>query len=190
MGLKFVRVIVSVGMCFAVVYWASFISTRRSFRRFVSSAGFPGGYCAAFEVSRPGRGCNRRLALIRGGTQFRVRTSLLDMLVLCSNGAGVAFLMVCIFLRRRTSIDAAVAAIVAYAVYRGVFDPRVIGVANDRVVYAIYGCIVVKPIIFPAAAFVAVTTVTEPVIYAAIISDVRAPITFMEKEHAAAPTPE
>src|ERR1700690_721847 len=117
MGLNFARVIISVGMSFAAVWWTIFISSRRVFRGFVRSPSFLGRYCAALEVSWPGRGCNRGLALICGGTQFRVRTSFLDMLILCSNGCGMAFLIVGIFLGRGTRIDAAVAAIVANAVY-------------------------------------------------------------------------
>ena len=60
------------------------------------------------------------------------------MLVLCRNGTGVAFLIVCFFLRRRPLIDPAIAAIVADAVSRVVFDPAVIGVMDILVVYAIY----------------------------------------------------
>src|SRR6202142_924103 len=113
MGLNFARVIISVGMSFAAVLGAVFISRRRVFRGFVRSPSFLGRYCAALEVSWPGRGCNRGLALICGGTQFRARTSFLDMLILCSNGCGMAFLTVGIFLDRGTHIDAPVAAIVS-----------------------------------------------------------------------------
>ena len=111
------------------------------------------------------------------------------MLVLCSNGADVAFLIVCIFLRRWTGIDAAVSAIVADVVYGGVFDPSVIGVVNVHVAYAIHRSVVVELVVFPAAPFVPVTTISEPVIDPSIKTDVRAPITFMEEKRVVTPTP-
>ena len=111
------------------------------------------------------------------------------MLVLRRNRTGVAFLIVGFFLRRRPLIDAAIAAIVADAVSRVVFDPGVIGVVDVLVVYAIYRGVVIKMIVFPAAAFVAATAVPVSVIDPAIIPNVRAPITLMEEVRAAAPTP-
>ena len=111
------------------------------------------------------------------------------MLVLCRNRAGVAFLIVCLFLRRWPLVDATIAAIVAGAVSRVVFDPGVIGVVDVLVAYAVHRSVVIKMIVFPAATFISVTTVSEPVIDPAIISNVRAPITFMEKERTATPTP-
>ena len=111
------------------------------------------------------------------------------MLVLCRNRAAVAFLIVCFFLRRWPLVDATAAAIVADAVSRVVFNPGVIGVMDVLVVDAIDRGVVIKMIVFPAATFIAVTTVSEPVIDPAIISNVRAPITFMEKERTVAPTP-
>jgi len=179
-GLNFARM----GVC-----WTSLICCRRSFGSFVRRTGFPGRYCAALKVSGLGRGCDRRLSLIRGGSQLRVGASLLHMLVLCRNRAGMAFLIVCFFLRRWPLVDATVAAIVADAVSRVVFNSGVIGVVDVFVIYAVYRGVVIKMIVFPAATFIAVTTVSEPVIDSAIISNVRAPITFMEKERTAAPTP-
>jgi len=44
-------------------------------------------------------------------------------------------------------------------------------------------------IVFPTAALVAVTTIAEAVIDPAIISNVRAPIAFVEEEGVVAPTP-
>ena len=111
------------------------------------------------------------------------------MLVLHRNRSDVALLIVCCFLRRRPFIDSAVAAIVADAVSRVIFDPGVIGVMDILVVYVIYRCVVIKMIVFPPAAFVAVTTVAETVIDPAIISNVRPPITFMEEKCVPAPAP-
>ena len=110
--LNFVCMSVGVDTCGAVVCWTSFIRSRGPFGSFVRSTGFPGRYGAAFKVSGPGSGCDRRLALIRGSAQLRVGTSLLDMLVLCGDRAGVAFPVICLLLCRRPLIDAAVAAIV------------------------------------------------------------------------------
>ena len=66
MGLNFTGMIVGGGMCLAVVGGTSFICSRSALRSFVRSTGFPGRYRAALKVSRPGGGCDRRLALIRG----------------------------------------------------------------------------------------------------------------------------
>ena len=93
-----------------------------------------------------------------------VNTRLLYMLVLCGDGAHMAFPIVCFLLRRWPLVDAAIAAIIADAVSRVVFDPGVIGVMDVLVVYAIYRRVVVEMIVFPPAAFVAVTTVSESVI--------------------------
>jgi hypothetical protein len=102
------------------------------------------------------------------------------VLILRRNGAGVAFPIVSILLRRGTGIDAAAATVEADAASRVVFDPGVIGVMDVLVVYAIYRGVVVKMIVFPPAAFVATAAITVPVIDSTIISNVRAPITFME----------
>ena len=171
------------------VCWTSLICCRRSFRSFVRPPASLAGNCATLKVSGLGRGCDRRLSLIHGGSQLRVGTSLLHMLVLCRNRAGVAFLIVCFFLRRWPVVDATFAAIVADAVSRIVFNPGVIGVVDVLVIYAVYRGVVIKMIVLPAATFIAVTTVSESVIDPAIISNVRAPITFVEKERTAAPTP-
>jgi len=188
-GLNFVGMNVGVGTCCAVVCWTSFIQTRGPFGSFIRSAGFPGRYGAAPKVSGSGRGCNRRLALILRGAQFRVGTSLLHVLVLCGDRAGVAFPVVGLLLGRRPLIDPAVAAIVADAVSRVGFDPGVVGVADVGVVYAIDRGVVIKMIVFPAAALVAVTTIAESVTDPAIISNVRAPIAFVEEEGVVTPTP-
>src|SRR5271165_3246408 len=89
------RVLVGLNFAGMRVCWTSLICSRRVFGSFVRSAGFLGRYCAALKVSRLGRSCDRRFALIRGGAQLRIGTSLLHMLVLCRNRAGVAFLVVC-----------------------------------------------------------------------------------------------
>ena len=183
------RVLVGLNFAGMCVCWMSLICSRCVFGRFVRSAGFLGRYCAALKISGLGRSCYRRLALIRGGAQLRVGTSLLHMLVLCRNRSDMALLVVCFLLRRRPLVDTAITAIVADAVSRVVFNPSVIGVVDVLVVYAIYRGVVIKMIVFPPTAFVAVTTVAEPVIDAAIISNVRAPITFMEEECIAAPSP-
>ena len=187
--LNFVCMHVGVGTCRVVVCWTNFICGHRPFGSFVRSAGFPGRYGAAPKVSGPGRGCDRRLALIPGGAQLGVGASLLHMLVLCGDRASVAFPVVVLLLCRRPLIDAAVAAIVADAVSRVVFDPGVIGVADVGIVYAIDRSVVIKMIVFPAAAFVAATTIAESVIDPAIISNVRAPIAFVEEEGILTPTP-
>ena len=142
------RVFVRLNFAGMSVCWTSFIWSRRPFRSLVRSAGFLGRYRAALKVSGPGRGCDRRLALVCRGAQLWVGARLLHMLVLRRNGAGVPFLAVCFFLCRRPFINAAIAAIVAHAVSRVVFDPGVIGVVDVLVVYAVYRGVVIKMIVF------------------------------------------
>ena len=89
--------------------------------------------------------------MIGRGAQLRVGTSLLDMLVLGSNWTYVAFPAIAFFFSRRTHIDTAVPAIVADPVFRDVFDSCVIGIVNDRFVYVIYVCVVIKTIMIPAS---------------------------------------
>ena len=127
--------------------------------------------------------------MIGRGAQLRVGTSLLDMLVLGSNWTYVPFPAIAFFFSRRTHIDTAVPAVVADPVFRDVFDSCVTGVVNDRFVYVIYVCVVVKTIVIPAAAFVAVTPIAKSIVDAAIKSNVRAPIAFVPEEGAASPTP-
>ena len=111
------------------------------------------------------------------------------MLVLGSNWTYVAFPAIVFFFSRRTRIDTAVPAVVADSVFRDVFDSCVIGVMNHRFVHVIYVRIVVKMIMIPAAAFVAVTPIAKSIVDATIKSNVRAPIAFMPEEGAAAPAP-
>jgi len=136
-GLNFTGMRVGINTCCAVVCRTSFIPSRRPLRSLVRGAGFLCGFCVALKISRPGGGCDRRLASIRRGTQLRVGTSLLHMLVLCRNRGGVAFPVVALFLRRRPLVDSAIATVIADAVSRVVFDPAVVGVVDVAVVYAI-----------------------------------------------------
>src|SRR5580704_16245705 len=93
------------------------------------------------------------------------------------------------FFSRRPLIDTPITAVVADPVYVDVFNARVIGVVNDRLVHAIHVGVVVKMIMIPAAAFVAAPPVAKSIVDAAIKSNVRAPIAFVPQKRRAAPTP-
>jgi hypothetical protein len=123
------------------------------------------------------------------GAQFGVGTSVFHVLVLSSNGSNMMFPSIVFFFSRRTLIDTSVSAVVADPVYRNVFNPRVIGVVNDRLVHAIYVGVVVKAIVFPAAAFIAASPIAKSIIDATIKSNVPTPIAFVPQKGAAAPTP-
>lgn len=168
---------------------ASFIRRRHAFGSLVGRTGFLGRFRARLEISGFGGGGYSRFALIRGSTQFRIGSRLLDVLILYRYRAGMIFPAVRLFLCRRANVDAAVATVVTDTVCCRVFDSGVVRVVEGLVVYAIDRRVVVEVIIFPAATFVAPPTVPVAIIDAAIKSDVRAPIAFMEQERIAAPTP-
>ena len=127
--------------------------------------------------------------MIGRGAQLGVGTSLLDMLVLRRNWAHVVFPTIVLFFWRRTRIDTAVPAIVTDAGFRDVFDSRVIGVVNDCFVHMICVCVVVKAIMIPAPAFIAVTPIAKSIVDTAIKSNVRPPIAFVPEVGAATPAP-
>ena len=94
------------------------------------------------------------------------------------------------FLRPGARVDSALAAVVADPVRVVVIDHRgVINVVNVGNVHVVDGSIVEKASPVPTSALVAFAEVAESVIDAAIESDVRAPVAFMENECGAAPTP-
>src|SRR5262252_2330752 len=95
------------------------------------------------------------------------------------------------FLRGGTYIYAAVATIVADArdVCPVVDDRSVVDVVYLRDVNIVHAAVVIKVVMIPTAAFVAVSEVTESIIDAAIETDRRAPIASGKNEALAVPAP-
>src|SRR5580692_2023084 len=103
------------------------------------------------------------------------------MLSLLGDGSDVASTSGGIFLACGTGLHTTVAAVVAHAIAAVVVVYScVVNVAIARDVYVAYRLIVVKVAIVPAAAFVAVATVAIAVINAAVETDFRPPVAFVE----------
>src|ERR1700740_1326256 len=103
------------------------------------------------------------------------------MPVLRRDGGDTAIARIDFFLRGGPLVDAAIAAVVADAVFAAIDDRGVVDVVDFGDVHIVHGAVVVKVVVIPAAAFVAVAKITETVVDAAVPADVRAPITFMEE---------
>jgi len=93
------------------------------------------------------------------------------------------------FIRRRTAINAAVSAVKAHPAIVADDDPLVINVVNYRDVHIGDGAVIFETAALPASAFVAVATVAETVVHAAVESDVLAPIAFVPGIAAITPSP-
>src|SRR2546425_7002082 len=95
-----------------------------------------------------------------------------------------------LLLARRTRADATVAAVVADAVHGGAVDHGgVVNIVNGGDVHIRHRAVVEKPAAFPASAVVAVAEVSEAVVDAAVETDLRTPITFIENKSVAEPGP-
>src|SRR5260370_27311388 len=95
-----------------------------------------------------------------------------------------------LFLRCWACVHSAVPAVIAHPRHVHVVDDRgVVDVVNLRHIDIVYGPVVVKPITFPAPAFVTAARVSVAVVNPAIESDPRPPITFVKYKRTAAPAP-
>src|SRR5580700_1427618 len=104
------------------------------------------------------------------------------MLVLRGDGRNVALASGSIFLGSGASVYAAVAAVKAGAVTIGaVLNSRVVNVAVERDVHMADGLVVEEVPVVPAAAFVASARVAVAIIDAAVETDLRSPIAFVEE---------
>ena len=94
-----------------------------------------------------------------------------------------------LLLRIGASVDAALAAVVAYAVIVVHHDSPVIDVVDTRYVDVIHAAVVGEGAMIPVAAFITAARVPEAVVHAAVEADVRPPVTGVEDVGAAAPSP-
>src|SRR5579859_933593 len=158
--------------------------------RLVASAGFPcWNHSRAAEGSGTLRCGDGRPALIDGSAQFTIAARFLNVLVLGGNRGDVAFARKRFFFARRPLADAAIAAVVADAVFVAIDDGGVIDVVDFCDVHVGHGAVVIKVVALPSAAFIAVAEIAESIADAAVPTNVRAPIPFMEEKGAALPAP-
>jgi hypothetical protein len=96
-----------------------------------------------------------------------------------------------LLLRRRTPRDPAFASVVTHPIHdrRIVDDGLVIHVVNIGDVHIRHRPVVEEAIVIPSSALETITEITEPVVDAAIETDLRSPIALMKKEHTPLPAP-
>ncbi len=96
-----------------------------------------------------------------------------------------------LLLPRRTRADSTIPAVVADPIYRDVVvDHRgVVNVMNIRDVHIVHRPVIEKPAAIPASAIVAVAEISIPVIDAAVETNLRSPISLIEKISIAAISP-
>src|SRR5208282_5912338 len=142
------------------------------------------------KFSGPGGRSNGRPAVICRSPQLRISASLLDVLPLRSYGVDVPIMLGNFFLRGGPGRDAALAAVVADMVdYFAIDYGFVVNVVNVDDVDIGDGAVIEEMSAIPTAANEANAEISKAVINAAVEADVRAPETFVEKKHAAIPTP-
>src|SRR5207245_10609736 len=102
---------------FVGVRWTASI-WRASGRRLVAPSCLPCCHGAALvECSGPGSGCDGRLAVVYGGTQFLVGACFLKVLVLRPDGPDMPLASRALFFAARPRVNATVATVIADAVY-------------------------------------------------------------------------
>jgi len=111
------------------------------------------------------------------------------MLSLSGYGRNMSLVSRSLFLRRGTSVNPAVAAVVADVVDLALVHPGVVNVVDRVDVHVIHSGVVVKMPVVPASALVATTEITVAIVDPAVETYVRSPVTWIEKKPAAAPTP-
>src|SRR5215469_2093516 len=143
------------------------------------------------ELSGPASGRHRWSAMIHGGAQLSVVVSLFHVPCLCGHRCHVSLTSKLLFLPRRASVDASIAAVVAGPLDRCIVidDRGVVGVMDLRDVYAVHPSVVVKAVTVPAASFKPVAKIAITIVHAAVETHERAPVTFMKDISAFAPTP-
>src|SRR6516225_1657472 len=146
---------------------------------------------AISELSGPGSGRHRWSAMIHEGAQLSVVASLFHVTCLCGHRCHVALTSKLLFLPRRASVDASIAAVVANPIDRCIVvdDRGVVGVMDLGDVYVVHPSVVVKTVTVPAASFIPVTKIAITIVHAAVETHERAPVTFMKGISAFAPTP-
>ena len=103
--------------------------------RFVAPSRFPCRHgVAVVECSRPGSGCDGRLAMVYGGAQVPVGAGFVKMLILRSNRPNMPLAFRGLFFAARSRVNSTVAAVIADAVYCRIVvnDCGVVGIVNFR----------------------------------------------------------
>src|SRR5580698_11381236 len=158
-------------------------------RRMIRRTGFLSWYCLRRQIARTGGRRDGRLALVRACPQLRIGARCLDLLVLRRHRGKMPIARCRFFGSGGRSSNSAIASVVADVVDGYVVDGGVVSVVNVGDVDIVDGAVVIELITLPASAFVTVAEVTETVVDAAIKSDDRPPIAFMEGVAVVVPTP-
>src|SRR5215469_12293365 len=153
-------------------------------------------HARAVEGRRPRCGRDRRVPAVVLGEHARVRSRLLNVLMLRRGWLHVRVPGRMPLLRSRSCDRAASTAVVAHAVVNVVVDHRgvvhhglVVRVMHDRRVDVRDRLVIRERVAYPAAAGVAGTVVAVAIIHAAVEADVRAPVAGMERIDAADESP-
>ena len=142
-----------------------------------------------FKVCRSSGGRDRRLAMVIAGKQLRITGRLGSVLLLSRSRFYMTRVAPLLLLRGRTSLDAALSAVIADPAVV-VYDNRlVVDVMNVGDVHVVHGSVVVELPSPPIAAVVSVSGVAEAVIDAAIESDLWAPVAGVPHIGAVIPAP-
>jgi len=99
------------------------------------------------------------------------------MLSLSGYGRNMSLVSRSLFLRRGTSVNPAVAAVVADVVDLALVHPGVVNVVDRVDVHVIHSGVVVKMPVVPASALVATTEITVAIVDPAVETYVRSPVT-------------
>src|ERR1700723_1025775 len=144
---------------------------------------------AAAEFSSFRSSSDRRLAVIYRSAQLGVRTGGLDVLNLSGHWPHMLLMRNGLFCGAGTLGDSAVAAVIADMRDVSYVDSGVVDVVDYVDVDVIDRGVVKEMAAVPTPALITVTEVTESVVDPAVPSDLRAPISVIKNETAAAPSP-
>jgi hypothetical protein len=147
-------------------------------------------HAVSLEYARFGRGRHGGRSVIYRGKQLPVVTGLAHMLNLRGNGTGVRLTGIRFFARIRAALYSTLSAIEGY-VRLVVHDHRAvdIDVRDTRFIYAHDGSVVEESSAAPLAAIEAFSTVAVAIVNAAVETDFRPPVAFVESVSAVVPSP-
>ena len=146
-------------------------------------SGLSGRYASSVtEGSRPGSRRDWRSPLIHGSPELAVIAGRLDMFILSGYGSDMSVSGCNLIFRPGTGVDSSIAAVVADSIDRGsIYDRGVVNVMNVYDVHIVHRTVVEEASAVPPPAFVALAEITIAVGDAAIETDMRTPVAFMEK---------
>jgi hypothetical protein len=128
--------------------------------------------------------------LIHGSPELAVIAGRLDMFILSGYGSDMSVSGCNLIFRPGTGVYSSIAAVVADPIDRGsIYDRGVVNVMNVYHVHIVHRTVVEEASAVPPPAFVALAEITIAVGDAAVETDMRTPVAFMEKKAVAAPTP-